>query len=362
MLSFYIFLFSAGLFENWLVQNNNSLLSSILLSFLGNSSYLYGPLLYLFVYYLIKDINIPRKKDFLHFIVFFVFFSADCFIILQKIEIGTNTAEVLELLQFELLVAQTLIYNLLAIQKLKGHYNFILQTYSNIEERDLNWLKTFLIIITTIYCLSFLLSHLMLAGVNAASNFFVLVQIAITSCIYLMSYVILSSPHLFTERKIGGLNTLDEQLQEKNGPHLGENGNTGEALPMLEKYKKSGLKLDLASHYLEILKNLMEKEKPFKNPDLNIHLLSTQLGVSKNHLTQIINEQLKMNFYEFINTYRIEEAKNLLLNPAYSHLSLLGIAAESGYKSKATFFSNFKKRTGLTPLEWQKENSKLPKT
>jgi AraC-like DNA-binding protein len=355
MLSLYLFVFSAGLFENWIEENSHNIFFKVLLSFVGNSSYLYGPFLYLFVHYLVYEINIFRRKDICHFLPFTVFFIAELCIIIFKGDISKNSSDILELVQFELLIIQTIIYNLLAIRELKGHYNFILQTYSSIEKRDLNWLKFFLVIITCIYCFSFLLSHLLLFGISKAGNFFFLIQIAITSCIYLMSYVVLSSPHLFVIEEKEELTPELEKVMEDE-PAIKELNDT--AMPIEEKYKKSGLKLELAVQHLGLLERLMKEQKLYKNTDLNIQALSLQLGISKNHLTQIINEQLKMNFFEFINSHRIEEAKRLLLNPEYSHLSLTGIAGESGYKSKATFFANFKKVTGLTPLEWQKQNNK----
>jgi AraC-like DNA-binding protein len=124
---------------------------------------------------------------------------------------------------------------------------------------------------------------------------------------------------------------------------------------LVSKYRKSGLKPEHAKKLLTDLQKIMEEEKLFKQPELNIHSLASIMNISKNHLTQVINEQLQMNFFEFINTYRVEEAKKILVNPDYSHLNLQGIAAEAGYKSKTTFFINFKKLTGFSPLEWSKQ-------
>jgi putative ABC transport system permease protein len=79
------------------------------------------------------------------------------------------------------------------------------------------------------------------------------------------------------------------------------------------------------------------------------------LKADPNLLSYILNSQLKMNFHDFVNQYRVEEAKNKLNDPRYAHLSLLGIGLESGFNSKTTFNRVFKQATGMTPTEYQKK-------
>jgi AraC-like DNA-binding protein len=350
-LSFYLFIFSLGLFENWFLIASHDTFTRLLVSFISNSAYLYGPLLYLFVHYLANEIPSFSKKDIIHFIPFLVFLCISMLFLFLNKTISNRVGEIAELILFELLIIQVLTYNLIAIYKLRKHHEGILQNYSSLEERDLTWLKLFMILLTSIYVLSFFLSHLVLAGVKKADDFFIVVQVAITSSIYLMSYRVLSSPHLFTESQNGQTDNVEDDPAENKKQK--QNESELEA-PINERYKKSGLTIVLAQQHLEALKNYMDKEKPYKNPDLNVYILSQKLGISKNHLTEIINEHLKMNFFELINRYRVEEAKQLLANDEFAHLSLNGIASEAGYKSKATFFSNFKKITSHTPQEWKK--------
>jgi AraC-like DNA-binding protein len=326
----------------------------ILQSFIGNSSYLYGPFLYLFVFYLTVNVPAFKRKRLLHFLPFTIFFLFECYMILAGPHIPRFNADIFELVQFEILVIQILTYNVMAIKRVDKYDQSILATYSNIEQRDLRWLRFILLIITFIYVFSFLLSHLLLFGVHQVANLFPIVQIAITCCIYLMSYLVLLKPGLFTLPIVNIVNS------EENLPTLviaNAAAVEGETVAS-SRYKKSGLRPEQAKQYLEQLQSLMNDRKPYKNPDLNIQALAGQLQISKNHLTQVLNEDLKMNFFEFINFHRIEEAKRLLLDPGYSHLSLQGIANESGYQSKTTFFANFRKITGLTPQKWSKSMQK----
>lgn len=96
-----------------------------------------------------------------------------------------------------------------------------------------------------------------------------------------------------------------------------------------------------------------EKNKPHTNQDLTIEMLAEQMGVSKNSLSQIINNQLGMNFFELINTYRVKEAQELILNSTFQNYTIDAIARESGFKSRTSFYEAFKKQTGMTPTEFK---------
>ena len=102
----------------------------------------------------------------------------------------------------------------------------------------------------------------------------------------------------------------------------------------------------------------MKSEKPYLEPDLNIYKLSEQIGTSRHYLSQVINEKAGKSFFDFINGFRVEEAQSKLTDPAMANKSILGIAFDSGFNSKATFNTTFKKHSGMTPSAYQKS---LPK-
>jgi AraC-like DNA-binding protein len=97
----------------------------------------------------------------------------------------------------------------------------------------------------------------------------------------------------------------------------------------------------------------MESSKPYVNPTLTLPALSKQMNVSPNHLSQVINEKMGRNFFEFINYYRVEEAKALLKSPGKQHLTLAAIGFESGFNSVSSFNSIFKKVTSRTPSQYR---------
>ncbi len=101
----------------------------------------------------------------------------------------------------------------------------------------------------------------------------------------------------------------------------------------------------------------MENEKPFTDGDLNIQKLAEKLSIPANHLSQTINEKLGQTFSDFVNSYRVEAAKQKLVDPAFSHLSVLGIAEAVGFNSKSSFNSVFKKHTKMTPSEFRNSHN-----
>lgn len=108
---------------------------------------------------------------------------------------------------------------------------------------------------------------------------------------------------------------------------------------------------------LEHLQQYMLSQKPYLEPNLNLQQLAKAVNLAPRYLSQLINQQLKQNFFEFINTYRIEEAKALLGNPANQRNRINEVMFDVGFSSKSTFNHVFKKVTGVTPSQFKKNNT-----
>lgn len=104
----------------------------------------------------------------------------------------------------------------------------------------------------------------------------------------------------------------------------------------------------------DLLYEHMVKNKPYLNNELTIQDLADQLKVSTQEISNYLNKELGVNFFNYINSFRIEEAKQRLTNPAFDYETLLGIAYDSGFNSKTSFNTLFKKETGMTPSEYKK--------
>ncbi len=100
---------------------------------------------------------------------------------------------------------------------------------------------------------------------------------------------------------------------------------------------------------LRKLDNYMSEEKPYLYSDISLDDISHKLNTNRSYLSKLINEHHHQNFNAFINEYRIRTARQLLAEPANNYLSIEGIGQMSGFNSKSTFFTCFKKNTGITP-------------
>jgi AraC-like DNA-binding protein len=122
-----------------------------------------------------------------------------------------------------------------------------------------------------------------------------------------------------------------------------------------KKYTKSGLKDNDAQKFHSELEEYMRSEKPYLDPELTIVDVASTLNIQKHHITQIINERMNKNFYQYINEYRINEVICKIADKNYTDHSILRIAYDSGFNSKSVFNTIFKKITGITPSEYKKK-------
>ncbi len=106
------------------------------------------------------------------------------------------------------------------------------------------------------------------------------------------------------------------------------------------------------------LNAFMTAEQPFLNPTLSLRTLANSISIHPNQLSWLLNQVIGKNFNEYINQQRIEHFKKLVVNPSNSHISLLGLAYESGFNSKTVFNTAFKKEVGMTPKKYQKMHAK----
>lgn len=154
-----------------------------------------------------------------------------------------------------------------------------------------------------------------------------------TAFVYFLSYNILKQPDLLVRQK---------QKTE------------------ISKYSKSTLDVHSRLNYQNQLLSFLETEKPFLDKKLSLSDLANSLNLSSNTLSQVINEGLKMNFHDLINEFRLKEFKKKLSDPRQSHKTILALAYESGFQSKASFNRIFKKMEGISPSSFR--NQQLNRT
>lgn len=192
-------------------------------------------------------------------------------------------------------------------------------------KRRLRWMRTFAISLGVI-----LISSIFYLIILFYSDFYArwmdyLYIIPVTLFIYIVSYKVINEPEIIrSDIKI---------------------------LKSSDKYEKSSLTTDQSKQYLELLLKYMKEEKPYLDTDIKLGNLAEKLSLPHHHLSQVINQELQSNFYDFINKYRVEEAKNKLKIKS-DRGSLLEVAYEVGFNNKASFNNYFKRFTGQTPSEF----------
>ncbi len=123
-----------------------------------------------------------------------------------------------------------------------------------------------------------------------------------------------------------------------------------------DKYRKSALTSQASQSLWQQVERFMKSETPFYDSDLRLQKLATALDVHPHHLSQAINEQFKQSFTHYINSYRIEKAKELLQT---SDLRISEIAYQVGFNNKTTFYNAFKKETDASPSQYRKSLAEI---
>jgi len=121
-----------------------------------------------------------------------------------------------------------------------------------------------------------------------------------------------------------------------------------------QKYESSNLAEDKKEDYAHRLRNHLESKKTYRASDLSLSQLSDQIEIPAHYVSQVINEKLGTNFLDLINQYRVQDVKEQFANPDKNHYTIMSLAYDAGFNSKSTFYSAFKKHTGMTPSAYKK--------
>jgi AraC-like DNA-binding protein len=226
------------------------------------------------------------------------------------------------------------VYFILSIRLFKKLDINIFNNFSTIENINLDWLRKLVYSFGTVWTIL-----MVVASIHHVFHLFSWIfctdgiTLSLSAFIILIGYFGLRQVEIFSEKDTNRFITVDK----------------------VKKYGGSSLKESDAVQYVEKLKNYMDAEKPFLNPNLNLPQLAKDLEMPSYQLSQVLNKNIELNFFDFINSYRVEETKAKMADSKYDNLSLLGIAFESGFNTKSAFNRVFKKITGLTPSEYKRQ-------
>lgn len=307
----------------------------------------HGPLLYLYSLYALRNDRKIRYFDYLHFapgvaaylymINFFFFYTPHEKLLIDKGEM--NDYGTFSIVLLIAILISGLGYSMLSYRLTVKHKQKVENHFSYHEGISLKWLHYCILSVVLVF-LSAIIIFMLRDLLNVPFPFnpeYIFYTIMIVFIFYI-GYFGIKHENIFIN------NPLPEyQETEKKS--------------LAEKYKKSGMKEDVAKQLYEKLLQFMEEKKPYLEPKLCLSELAGRLEMSTNQLSQIINQYAGVNFHDFVNKYRVEEflrkaAKN-------KHFSFLALAIDAGFNSKSSFNYIFKRQKGLSPSQYLSEMEQI---
>jgi|KBSMisStandDraft_5_1062788.scaffolds.fasta_scaffold00655_15 AraC-like DNA-binding protein len=209
------------------------------------------------------------------------------------------------------------------------------EKFSDANRQNISWLSTTLLFFVML--MIFGVMNGLVSLTPYANYYYLLLALVLVGLIIFLNRILLKAmrrPEIFS--------IIEEDKTEDERP---------------AKYAYSNISPNEKKAIEEKLRNYMSKEKPFLEAELTLEQLAGQLSLKPKVLSQVINESLNQNFFDFVNHYRIDEAKRLLTNPVDKKVTVLEVLYESGFNSKSSFNTLFKKYTGITPSEFKKRHA-----
>ena len=293
--------------------------------------YLLSPLLYLYVRSLCEKKFSFKSAYLVHG---FVFAIMVLYVIIMTLFISPSIREkwgypeyLISQIILHFQIAAYVIASFVSINKYRRE---IKNHFSAVEHINLSWLLIILTAFTVMWLADFITFILTVFNIKSGNTIYILLLISISINFLFANFLVykgLRQPDVFS----------------------------GIRIP--EKYSGSNISESASIIMANRLKAYMLEHKPYLNPDLTIRDLSEELNMHHKSLSQVINSQFNQKFYDFVNYYRVMEAKKMMTKNTDENITILEILYEVGFNSKSAFNNAFKKNTGKTPTEFKKLNS-----
>jgi AraC-like DNA-binding protein len=300
----------------------------------------FGPFLYLYAKYLIKPVKKFSPNELLHFAPFLILVSIYFVVFKDRFSIQAFAMSI-SISTFFLITS--LIYTGLVFMLLRRFRNTIrpnMFSYDTTSNR-LFWLNYLSIIYAVTYLIYFVTKFYSAFAETDSRGLEIIPSVGFDDLTYSVSYFSIKQPNLFKNE------TPFDEDKDSYRKAISDKLVTLETLskptPTISKevnQPKEEIPADKLAQ-LEKLSKYMQEAKPYLNPELTLQDLSSKLNLPKHQITQLLNNYLNKNFFEYINEFRIEETKKRMLDSNYEHLTLVAIAYECGFNSKSTFNTIF---------------------
>jgi AraC-like DNA-binding protein len=354
ILACWMILFGVNLFTAFITLKV-SLPERSVFAILASALYIeHFPFLYIYTKSLTDTDFRLQWKQLLHSLPFVLMLTGSLPLLLlnpaqQKQLVNTTTEFPWFIIFAEMVFAATFIYYIVSTMLLlKKHKQLIKDTYSYRERINLVWLRHIVIGFISLLLLTivvFALSNMQQFNVVVTDE---ILYLGLALMVFYVGYWGYRQGKIFYYAEPQLIKNEDSTEAAKNKKEKTD------AVNITERSESEKL--------LVLLRNLMKEEKPYLDPELNIITLSAKLNMHPHKLSKLLNSHLQQNFFDFINQYRVEEFKSLALDADYKNYSILAIAYDAGFNSKASFNRIFKNITGHTPSQYIKSRIKSVKS
>jgi AraC-like DNA-binding protein/ketosteroid isomerase-like protein len=154
----------------------------------------------------------------------------------------------------------------------------------------------------------------------------------------------------------GKVTGIEDYYKIPSEPESRNRADTAVTAGATGKYRKSGMRPERQQVYMQRLTRLMETERLYLEASLTLPELARRVSCSINHLSQVINDGLQMSFYEFLNQYRVDAAKQMLIDAPSSNYTVGEIAKLAGFNSTSAFYLAFRRLCKKTPAEYRRQS------
>jgi len=243
-----------------------------------------------------------------------------------------------------------LAYSAATFVHLRRHRRRVENSYSNTERVNLRWLLRLSGAAAGVWLLATVVGVLNAVPGPLQLRSDELVTLAVAVLVYAIGYMGLRQPEIFRYDEPASVSPAEERPAET--PPAETAAQPAERVDA--RYARSGLGQADASKLKAALLALMAKQQPYRDPDLTLSSLAEQLDTTPHKLSEVLNAELSQTFYDFVNSYRVEDVRRRLAEAKSAQLNVLTLAMDAGFASKSTFNQVFKKLTGQTPSTYRK--------
>lgn len=251
----------------------------------------------------------------------------------------------------ELLGVQGIVYTIASLIILNKYNREVVNFQSNIDVKVLRGFRLGVILSLISWSIGIIATHLEMFNYSLGIDLFIFVYLTVVIIIYVLSILAIRSPEVYklSNEDVAGVTTLNDGQDAISirKLHEGTDQLSGSVMDILVEDD------ELVKQINAQLTSVMQKEKPYLNPDLSLQELANSLDISRHQLSAVINQKRQMNFYEFVNTYRVEEVKALMADIANKNEKVINLAYDAGFNSNASFYRIFKQITDLTPTKYK---------